>query len=62
MGREIPEQVTKWSRTFATDCKFGSAVFWRVHKIVKSDCYNLHVRLSVRTEQLSSHSTDFHEI
>ena len=40
--------VRKSSRTFGTDSNFDNAVFWRVHKTAKSDCYLLHVLLSVR--------------
>ena len=35
--------------------------FRRVRIISKSDCQLRHVRLSVRTEQLGSHWTDFDE-
>jgi hypothetical protein len=37
------------------------SVFSGVHKITKNDCY-MSARPSIRTEQLSSHWTDFHEI
>jgi hypothetical protein len=39
----------------------GWLVFRRVRKIAKSE-YLLHVRLSVRMEQLGSHWTDFDEV
>jgi hypothetical protein len=36
LGREIPEQIRKWSRTFRTNCKFGNAVFGAFTKIRKA--------------------------
>jgi hypothetical protein len=37
-------------------------IFWRIHKIVKTDYYLCHVCQSVCIEQLGSQWTDFYEI
>ena len=46
------------------DCRFTYRLsfFRRVPEVTNSDCYILHVRPSVRMEQLGSHRTDFREI